>query len=56
MQAKKENEKKKKKASDIATLESAARAVIAHNAELSAHMKRGVTAFMASPPASELLK
>ena len=46
----------KKKTSDIATLESAACAVMAHNAKLSAHLKRGVSIFTESPPVSELLK
>jgi len=40
----------------VAALRSAACAVMSHNAELSAHFKRGVTIFTETPPISERLK
>ena len=40
----------------VAALRSAASAVMAHNAELSAHFKRGVAIFTECPPISERLK
>jgi hypothetical protein len=40
----------------VAALHSAARAIISHNEELSAHLDRGVAVFSESPPISERLK
>lgn len=48
--------KGKTSSSDIAALKSAADAVMAHNAELTAHIKSGVGIFSKAPPLSELLK
>ena len=48
--------KGKTSSSDIAALESAADAVMAHNAELTAHINEGVGIFSGEPPLSELLK
>ena len=44
------------KKNKVAALRSAARAVMSQNAELSAHLKRGVPIFTETPPISERLK
>ena len=47
--------KTKKEDIKVAALRSAARAIRAHNAELAAHLDRGVAIFTESPPISERL-